>query len=107
MKHPVDNLGKYGKEGGPGRPKGSVGGRRQALQLLDKLLAEGIDRLEADWRKLFEKNPAAFWQKVAKEFVPKEFLLTHGGEMKQRLEIILSGGNGKANDDSDDSSPAD
>ena len=75
------NLGKYLETGGPGRPKGSVGGRRKALQAMDKLLAEkgSIEALEGAWRKALEKNPLGFWKKVVEPLIPKDMRLELSG----------------------------
>ncbi len=80
------NLGKHAKTGGPGRPKGSVGGRRKMLQALDNFLnQEGREQemLEA-WATYWadgyynpktEKalpGPVKFWLDLIQPNLPKD-----------------------------------
>jgi hypothetical protein len=70
-------MAKYeaGQSGNPrGRPKGTFGGRMQALATLDQLMARKkkqrrlIDALDAE----FEKNPVGFFKTVIMPLLPKE-----------------------------------
>ena len=57
-----------------GRPKGSYGGRIQALALLDRLMARSKNKklLVADLQKEFEKSPSRFFKTVIIPLLPKE-----------------------------------
>jgi hypothetical protein len=64
-----------GKSGNPrGRPKGSYGGRIQALALLDRIMAQSQRKrkLEAAMITEFEKNPMLFFKSVIMPLLPKE-----------------------------------
>ena len=82
----------YFQPGNPGRKPGTEGGRRKALRELDKLLAKekNLAALVEKWQELFDKNPAAFFEKVVKDLIPREFIMQHGGEVKAALEVIMS-----------------
>ena len=76
-----------GESGNPsGRPKGSVGGRMQALHALDKLLARRktqatlIRALDDE----FKKNPVGFFRNIIMPLLPKEAKLTvdHDGVLE-------------------------
>ena len=56
---------------GPGRPKGSVGGRAQAIALIDQIISENADDLRAALLAAFKKNPVAFWQRYGFPLVPQ------------------------------------
>ena len=56
---------------GPGRPKGSVGGRARAIQLIDEILTENGAELRAALEKEFHKSPVKFWQRFGFPLVPQ------------------------------------
>jgi hypothetical protein len=64
---------KRGCAPGPGRPKGSLGGRQRALQVLDDLLArEGnLKALGKALQTEFDRDPADFWQRFAVPLIPR------------------------------------
>jgi len=81
-----------GKSGNPrGRPKGSYGGRIQALACLDRLLARKVNQkalmqaLEADLRA----NPVRFFKTVIMPLLPRESKLSfdHDGVIEWRSLI--------------------
>jgi hypothetical protein len=76
-----------GESGNPnGRPKGSVGGRMQALHTLDKLLARRktqatlIRALDEE----FKKNPIGFFRNIIMPLLPREARLNleHDGVLE-------------------------
>lgn len=60
---------------GPGRPRGSVGGRAQAIALIDQIISENADDLRAALLQAFKKNPVAFWQKYGFPLVPQALIM--------------------------------
>ncbi len=63
-----------GCQPGPGRPKGSVGGRAQAIALIDSIISENGDELRAALEKEFHKSPVKFWQRFGFPLVPTAVL---------------------------------
>ena len=73
---------KKGKSGNPsggakakgGRPKGSVGGRMLALQLLDGILGRRVSKrtLNAALAKELKEHPLAFFKTIIMPLLPKE-----------------------------------
>ena len=64
-----------GKSGNPkGRPKGSYGGRIQALGELDRLMARGKNkkRLAKTLQEVFDNDPMGFFRSVIMPLLPKE-----------------------------------
>ena len=59
---------------GPGRPKGSVSGRRQALALLDEILGEEESKraMRDALRHHLQKNPVAFFRQLVMPLLPSE-----------------------------------
>ncbi len=59
---------------GPGRPKGSVSGRRQALALLDEILGEEDSKraMRNALRQHLQKNPVAFFRQLVMPLLPSE-----------------------------------
>ena len=57
-----------------GRPKGSYGGRIQALALLDRLMARSKNKklLVKALQEEFEENPSRFFKTVVMPLLPKE-----------------------------------
>ena len=65
-----------------GRPKGSVGGRAQALMLLDSLMAEesNKEKLRAAMQASFDQNPMRFFRNVIMPLLPRDVMLKLGEE---------------------------
>ena len=59
---------------GPGRPKGSVGGRAATIQLIDDILTEHGAALRAALEAEFKKNPVKFWQRFGFPLVPQSLV---------------------------------
>ncbi len=63
-----------GWEGGPGRPKGSCGGRAKALQILDAMLSK--DDIQEELGKAlevtFRKNPVRFFRQIIMPLLPRD-----------------------------------
>ena len=72
------------QQAGPGRPKGSVSGRRQALAILDEILAEegSKEAMRQALRQSLLKNPVAFFRNLVTPLLPSE----------AKLEIDTAGG---------------
>ena len=68
--HPSHRF-KQGGAPGPGRPKGSVGGRAQAIALIDSIITENSDELRAALETEFHKSPVKFWQRFGFPLVPQ------------------------------------
>jgi hypothetical protein len=81
-----------------GRPKGSYGGRIQALAGLDKMMAQKKHqtRLIRALEKEFVKNPVLFFRTMIMPLLPKESKLAfdHDGivEWKSLVEAFPRGG---------------
>ena len=69
MSHPA--LFKPGCQPGPGRPKGSVGGRARAVQLIDDLITKHADKLHDALEAELLKNPVKFWTRYGFPLVPQ------------------------------------
>ena len=80
-------LGNYLKTGGPGRPKGSVNGRRLAMQTLDKMLSKDSNQrhLGDAIQERFWKDPAAFMLEFVYPTLPREVR----AELALRLGSII------------------
>ena len=72
------------QQAGPGRPKGSVSGRRQALAILDEILAEeeSKEAMRQALRQSLLKNPVSFFRNLVTPLLPSE----------AKLEIENTGG---------------
>jgi hypothetical protein len=59
---------------GPGRPRGTFGGRHRALVMLDRLLAEraSLERLRDAFKAELERDPLGFWSKIIMPLLPRE-----------------------------------
>lgn len=71
-KNAAKNLGQYlGKS--PGRPKGSVNGRKAALAVLDDICANAENQklLKDQLTKEFRKCPGKFWKDFIQPNLPK------------------------------------
>ena len=84
-----------GKSGNPrGRPKGSFGGRIQALATLDRLMARSKNKkmLEKTMQEDFDDDPMGFFKSVIMPLLPKEskVQVDHDGivEWKSLLEAF-------------------
>ena len=73
MKYQAGQSGNVG-----GRPKGSYGGRIQALQLLDKILGKRTSQrgLTAALEAELKKNPLGFFKTIVMPLLPKESKLS-------------------------------
>ncbi|MBP9533427.1 MAG: hypothetical protein KBE52_02600 [Bilophila sp.] len=69
MNHPAQFQ--RGCAPGPGRPKGAVGGRARAVQLIDDLLTKHADKLEEALEAELLKNPVRFWTRYGLPLVPQ------------------------------------
>jgi hypothetical protein len=56
---------------GPGRPRGAVGGRTKAIQIIDNLITKHADKLEEALEAELLKNPVRFWQRYGLPLVPQ------------------------------------
>ena len=67
---------------GPGRPKGSVNGRRRALAVLDDLLGDELNQeaLRVALREHLHKNPVQFFKTIIMPLLPAEARLELTGE---------------------------
>ena len=68
MSHPA--LFQRGCAPGPGRPRGRVGGRSRAIQLIDDLITKHSEKLESALEAEFLKNPVRFWTRYGFPLVP-------------------------------------
>ena len=66
-----------GCEPGPGRPRGSYGGRHRVLQLLDDLFAreENLEKLREALQSEFDADPPAFWRRYGAPTIPAAALV--------------------------------
>lgn len=69
MSHPA--LFQRGCAPGPGRPRGSVGGRARAVQLIDDLITKHADKLHDALEAELLKNPVKFWTRYGFPLVPQ------------------------------------
>ena len=80
---------------GPGRPKGAVGGRARAIQLIDNLITKHADKLEEALEKEFLKNPVRFWVRFGFPLDPQALVArvdsnqTQGSPWISLLEAML------------------
>ncbi len=77
-----DTQFKPGKPGGPGRTKGSVGGRAAALGVLDCVLSQAKNKkaLKAAFQAEIDGNPTKFFRTYVMPLLPKNIDLTTMGE---------------------------
>lgn len=82
-------------KGGPGRPKGSFGGRHQALLILDKICAKAKNKklLEKDLEAEFKASPKRFFRTYIMPLLPKETLVTGNSFTGVKIMIISNGQN--------------
>lgn len=73
---PRDSRGYFlpGKPPGPGKPKGSIGGRAKALILLDKIIAEEEvqERIGDAIREAVMADPMKFFRQIIMPLLPTE-----------------------------------
>ncbi len=81
-----------GWEGGPGRPKGSCGGRAKALQILDAMLSK--DDIQEELGKAlevtFRKNPVRFFRQIIMPLLPTETKLRLDAEGIIQWQSLLT-----------------
>ena len=67
---------------GPGRPKGSLGGRAKTLIELDTMLAKerNLVLLRNALQKHFEQDPVVFFRQIVMPLMPRDVRLKLGGE---------------------------
>ena len=87
-----------GESGNPvGRPKGSYGGRIQALASLDKILAKkkNLVSLEKALEVDFQKDPVRFFKSVIMPLLPKESKLALDQSGVIRWQSLVGGDSGE------------
>jgi len=90
-------MGKFaaGQSGNPvGRPKGSYGGRIQALASLDKIVGrrKNLAALEKALEVEFAKDPVRFFRSIIMPLLPKESKLELDRDGVIRWQSLLGGG---------------
>ena len=74
MENGKDKNGKFamGNKPSPNRKTRGVGGRRETINIMDKMLAlaGNQEKLRKDWQRIFDEAPAKFWLKYAKDILP-------------------------------------
>lgn len=90
-RHAVRTSFKKGCKPGPGRPKGSVGGRLTALARLDVMLnkAKNLKRLDRFLQKAFDKDPIKFFKDFVMPLVPRNQIITVEGAEKLPVRILF------------------
>ena len=88
-----------GQSGNPkGRPKGSYGGRIQALAELDRMMGRGTNKrlLARALQEEFRKDPMGFFRSVIMPLLPREskVALDHDGVIQWRSLLGGDGGGG-------------
>jgi len=83
---------KSGNDGGPGRPKGSMGGRTLCLQTLDAMLAEEGNQkaLREALQKEFSTDPIKFMRQFVLALMPRDVKL-QADVMTRILKVIEVG----------------
>ena len=81
-----------GWEGGPGRPKGSCGGRAKALQILDAMLSKADiqEELGKALEVTFRKNPVRFFRQIIMPLLPNETRLRLDAEGIVQWQSLLT-----------------
>ena len=82
-----------GGPGGPGRPKGKLGGRALALLRLDKMLArsENLDKLDGALQAEFDLDPVLFFKQIVMPLIPKNQVIKLEGAEKLPVRITMPG----------------
>ena len=86
-----------GQSGNPaGRPKGSYGGRIQALASLDKVIGKrkNLASLEKALELEFRRDPVRFFRSIIMPLLPKESKLELDRDGVIRWQSLLGGGGG-------------
>ncbi len=78
---------------GPGRPKGSIGGRAAALKTLDSILGEerNQENLRRALQASFDNDPVKFFKQIIMPLLPTEVKMKLGAE--EEGGDAASGGN--------------
>lgn len=71
--HPVHKF-QPGGPPGPGRPRGSVGGRAAAIATIDSIISDNGDEFRAALEKEFHKSPVKFWRTFGFPLVPTQLV---------------------------------
>lgn len=76
---------------GPGRPKGSLNGRAEALRLLDEILKDKRYQflMKQAMAKKLEENPVWFFQKIIMPLLPKQSHVELSGGLTTFAQAIL------------------
>ena len=84
----IKNLGEHAQNGGPGKPKG---GRRIALDILDRMLAKAGNQeiLEITLEDKFKGDPYKFFKEIIMPLVPKGIDIAMGDETLTGFQIIV------------------
>ena len=81
-----------GNPGGPGRPKGTLSGRRKALAALDGVLSKGknLSCLKKALQEEFDGDPVKFFRGYVIPLLPKELLseFEQGGDLEINVRLI-------------------
>jgi hypothetical protein len=87
-----ERKGRFVKGGtpGPGRPKGSIGGRKKFLQMFDDLCADkrAMERMKLALAAKVAGDPEAFIKEFLMPLLPKESLVQVEGEQKAAVRIV-------------------
>ena len=75
-----------------GRPKGSVGGRAQALMVLDALMADDRNKtkLRSAMQASFDQNPMRFFRQIIMPLLPRDVMLKMGEEGVVKWTSLLT-----------------
>lgn len=76
---------------GPGRPQGSVTGRREALLVLDEMLSDqkNKDALQTALQAEFSKNPVRFFARFVMPLLPNESKVSVAGDGVVKWQSLL------------------
>ena len=82
---------KKGCKAGPGRPKGSVGGRAAALARLDVMLAKdkNLKKLDRELQKAFDAGPIAFFQDIVMPLIPRSQIIKMEGDNRVPIRVMF------------------
>ena len=94
-----DTQFKKGKPGGPGRPKGSVCGRKKALAVLDEILGDenNLKLLRKRLQEMVDKDPVKVLTQLGYPMMPKDAVLsiTDGDGEGIVLNVQINGNGNK------------
>lgn len=82
-----------GKSGNPkGRPVGSVGAMRRAMDIILKVFSDNEDKFELKLRSEISKDPVGYYRYLITPLMPKEISLSGGIEVnnttRSKSEVI-------------------